>query len=327
MEKRFTRSFAAILLLVVFCAILAGCAGPFSRPEPPGRGEMNEPEPMPGNQQEPTITLYNNETDQKEDIELETYLQGVVAGEMDASWPREALAAQAILARTFTMKKVQEGGVESRNADASTNVEEFQAYAPEEINDRVKEAVEETRGLVATHNDKYINAWFHACSGGRTAASAIEGLDFRNEETPYIHSVEDPGFEMSPPENRDWKAEYSLSEVRIKLQNYVGQDPGAIEEIAVLEKGPSGRATKVKVGDLTVSGPSLRLALGSTVMRSTLFDKLEIEGGRLIAEGRGYGHGVGMSQWGAKALAEDGRSAAEIVAYFYKDIEIQKAWD
>ncbi len=327
MWKRCCRGLGVILLLAVFCVFIAGCAGPFARFEDPGQGERNEPKPLPGNQQEPTITLYNNETGQKESIEIETYLQGVVAGEMDTSWPKEALAAQAILARTFTMKKVQEGGVESRNADASTDVEEFQAYAPEEINQRVREAVEETRGLVATYQGDYINGWFYACSGGKTAASAVEGLDFRNEKAPYIKSVDDPGFEMSPPENRSWKAEFPLSEVRLKLQNYVGQDPGAIQKVEILEKGPSERLTKVKVGDLTISGPSLRLALGSTVMRSTLVDRLEIEGGRLIVEGKGYGHGVGMSQWGAKALAEEGRSAAEIVKYFFRDIEIQRAWE
>jgi stage II sporulation protein D len=320
MQKRPGRSFVAIFLVMAFCIMLVGCAGPSARPE------RQEPKPLPGNRQEPTITLYNDQTGKKEEIELETYLQGVVAGEMENSWPREALAAQAILARTFTMKKIQEGGVKARNADASTNVEEFQAYAPERINQRIKDAVQETRGLVATYQGNYINGWFHACSGGQTAASAVEGLDFRKEKAPYIKSVEDPGLKISPSENRSWKAEFPLSEVRLKVQNWVGKDPGVIDEVKIIEKGPSGRATKVKVGDLTFSGPSLRLALGSTVMRSTLFDKLEIQGGRLVAEGRGYGHGVGMSQWGARALAEEGQSATEIVKYFFRDIEIQRAW-
>lgn len=320
MRIKCRKSTTALLLLAFFCTFLAGCAGPQGRP---GR---EEPAPLPGNGREPTITLYKNDTGQVQKIKLETYLQGVVAGEMETTWPKEALAAQAILARTFTMKKIQEGGVKQHNTDASTDVEEFQAYAPERINKRVREAVEDTRGLVVTHQGKYINGWFHADAGGRTADSAVEGLDFRKEKAPYIKSVSDPGFKLSPPENKSWKAEFPLSEVRQKLQNYVGKDPGTIDGVKILEKGPSGRATKIKVGDLTISGPSLRLALGSTVMRSTLFDRLEVEGGRLVAEGRGYGHGVGLSQWGARALAQQGRSASQIVKYFFRDVEIQRAW-
>lgn len=315
--SRFLVTFAAMAVLFAF---LAGCAGPQARP---GRDPIRD---LPGKRQEPTISLYNNETGKVQKIKLETYLQGVVAGEMETNWPKEALAAQAILARTFTLKKIQEGGVKKHNTDASTDVEEFQAYMPEKINERVKEAVNETRGLVVTYQGKYINGWFHADAGGRTAASAVEGLDFRKEKAPYIKSVSDPGFKQSPKENKSWKAEFPLSEVRQKIQNYVGKDPGAIREVKILKKGPSGRATRVKVGDLTISGPSLRLAMGSTIMRSTLFTRLEIQGGRLVAEGRGYGHGVGMSQWGAKALAEEGRSAREIVKYFFRDVDIQRAW-
>lgn len=328
MRTRGRKFFVLFATMATLLAFLAGCAGPSARPDrqregAPGREQI---ESLPGNREEPTITLYNNDTGQVEKIKLETYLQGVVAGEMETNWPREALAAQAILARTFTMKKIQEGGVEKHGTDASTDVEEFQAYMPEKINKRVKEAVAETRGLVVTHQGKYINGWFHACSGGKTAASAVEGLDFKKEKAPYIKSVRDPGFKQSPEENRSWKAVFPLSEVRQKVQNWVGQDPGAIEEVRILEKGPSGRATKIKVGDITLSGPSLRLALGSTVMRSTLFNKLEVQGGRLVAEGKGYGHGVGLSQWGAKTLAEEGRSAEEIVRYFFRDVEIQQAW-
>lgn len=321
MRFRNIRILVTLLALTTILAFLTGCPGPNARP---GR---EEPERIAGAGEEPTITLYENDTGQVKEIKLETYLQGVLAGEMDTSWPMEALKAQAILARTFTLKKIEEGGVKKHNTDASTNEEEFQAYSEEKINERVKDAVEETRGLVVTHNGEYINGWFHADAGGRTAASAVEGLDFKKERAPYIRSVSDPGFEISPPENKSWEAEFSVSEARQKIQNYVGQDPGAITEAEILKRGPSGRATKVKVGDLTISGPSLRLALGSQVMRSTLFDRLEVEGGRLIAEGKGYGHGVGMSQWGAKALAQQGQSAPEIVQYFFRDVRIQRAWD
>ena len=112
----------------------------------------------------------------------------------------------------------------------------------------------------------------------------MEGLDYRQEKAPYIKSVSDPGFEISPPENKSWKAEFPLSEVRQKIQNWTGHDPGAIDQVKILEKGPSGRATKIKLGNVTLSGPSLRLALGSEVMRSTLLSRLEVQG-RLMKPG------------------------------------------
>ncbi|HHX95797.1 MAG TPA: SpoIID/LytB domain-containing protein [Clostridia bacterium] len=321
MRIRSSNFLVTVISLATVAIFLVGCAGPFARPGREG------PEDLPRKGKEPTISLYNKEKDQVEEMRLETYLQGVVAGEMENFWPTEALAAQAILARTFTLKKMEEGGVKEHNTDASTDEKEFQAYAADRINQRVKDAVEQTRGMVVTYDGKYINGWFHADAGGKTAASAVEGLDYRQEKAPYIKSVSDPGFEISPPENKSWKAEFPLSEVRQKIQNWTGHDPGAIDQVKILEKGPSGRATKIKLGNVTLSGPSLRLALGSEVMRSTLLSRLEVQGGRLIAEGRGFGHGVGMSQWGAKALAEQGQNAAEIVQYFFRDVRIQKAWD
>ena len=321
MQIRNSKVMITIISLAAMVFLLAGCAGPAARPL-----KERGPNAIPGNGSEPTITLYNKEKDQVEKVKLETYIQGVVAVEMDTAWPKEALAAQAILARTFTLKKIQMGGVKQHKTDASTDEEEFQAYAAEKINNRVREAVRETRGKVVLHNGQLINGWFAADAGGKTAASAVEGLDYRKERAPYIKSVSDPGYKISPPENKSWKAVLPLSEVRQKIQNWTGSDPGAIQEVKILEKGPTGRATKVKIGRLTISGPSLRLALGSQVIRSTLFTRLEVQGGRLIAEGRGFGHGVGMSQWGAKALAEQGKSAPEIIRYFYKDVNIQQAW-
>jgi len=311
------------LCLIFLAALALGCASPFS--SPPRQGDRI-PAPGDENAREPIITLYNKEKGKVEKIKMEKYIEGVVAAEMDTSWPIEALAAQAIIARTFTLKKIQEGGVKKYNTDASTDEQEFQAYDASKINDNVRKAVARSRGIVVTHNGKYINGWFHADAGGRTAASAVEGLNFTKEKAPYIHSVNDPGFKSSPPENRSWKAVFPVSEVRQKIQNSLGRDPGPIREVKILERGPSGRVTKVKVGNLALSGPSLRLALGSEVMRSTLLTQFKVSGGRLIAAGKGYGHGVGMSQWGAKVMAENGKSAEEIIKYYYKDVEIQKVW-
>ena len=94
----------------------------------------------------------------------------------------------------------------------------------------------------------------------------------------------------------------------------------------IVEKGPSGRATKIKFGDAVVSAPALRLALGNDKMRSTLLTGISLQGGNIVMQGKGYGHGVGMSQWGARALAEQGKSPQEIIKYFFKDVEIVREY-
>ncbi|MDS1030269.1 SpoIID/LytB domain-containing protein [Bacillota bacterium LX-D] len=276
---------------------------------------------------EPTISLYVNEKGQTQKIKLEEYLKGVVAAEMEPTWPREALAAQAIIARTFTLKKIAQGGVEAHGTDASTDVKEFQAYDPARINQNVIAAVDSTRGMVATYKGNYINGWFFADAGGRTSASAAEGLAYTKEKTPYIHSVEDPGFKITVPENKAWKAVFPLDQVRAAVQKLTGQNIGENPtKASVVQKGPSGRAVKIKIGNAVVGAPALRLALGNEQMRSTLLTGLMIANGKLVVTGKGYGHGVGMSQWGARALAEQGKKASDIVHYYFRNIKIERMW-
>ncbi|ATW26993.1 SpoIID/LytB domain-containing protein [Candidatus Formimonas warabiya] len=320
MKKYFLRLCA--LALIVFIGIAAaGCPSPGLKPK--GEDVKQRSQTY---KEEPTISLFVNETQKTQRIKLEKYIEGVVAAEMDPQWPQNSLAAQAILARTFTLKKIKDGGVKAHQTDASTSVEEFQAYDPARVNDRVRKAVRDTRGMVLLYQGEYINGWFHADSGGRTASSAVEGLDYRKEKTPYITSVKDPGQEITVPENKSWTARFSLDKVRAVVKDTAGNDPGRIQSAQITEKGPSGRAVKVKINNVTLSAPALRLALGNDEMRSTLIDKFAIENGQLVIHGKGYGHGVGMSQWGARALAEKGRSAQEIVKYWFKGVELKKVW-
>ncbi|NMB35534.1 MAG: SpoIID/LytB domain-containing protein [Firmicutes bacterium] len=279
-----------------------------------------------GKRQEPLISVYIAEEELVQEMPMEEYVAGVVAGEMDPSWPVEALAAQAILARTFTLQKIAEvGGVPQHNAHASTDIEEFQAFDAEKINDKVEKAVRSTRGMVACYKNNYIRAWFHAYAGPRTAL-ADEGLAFKYNP-PYIETVEGRGGKIVPPEEKDWSAEFDLEDVRNAVLEATGKDPGAITEVEVDCYGPSGRVATFLVNGQKISGPSLRLGLESTEMRSTFVDKLELTGENLCLSGTGYGHGVGLCQWGARAMAEEGCSAEEIVQYFYKKIRLVSLWD
>lgn len=302
-------------LLLCFLMWSSSC-GPEKRPLEPQGGR------------EPLISLYLTETGETKQIMLEEYLKGVVAAEMTPTWPQNALAAQAILARTFTLERIkEEGGVPARGTDASTAVEEFQAYDPTKINEAVREAVEQTRGEVVKHQGEYIKAWFFAEGGGLTAASAEEGLAYTKKPSPYIHSVSDPGVAITTEENKSWQVSFPLNKVRQSVQEVVGQDPGPLTKAVIVRRGPSGRVLTFKFNEVTLSAPALRLALGSEKMRSTLLTSFVIEGNNLVIKGKGFGHGVGLSQWGAKALAEQGKSAEEIIQYFFKDVEIVKEWE
>ena len=136
----------------------------------------------------PILQVYDVKDKSVKEMDLETYLQGVVAGEMKNDWPMEALRAQAILARTFVLKFTTEKESKYKGADISTDIEEAQAYSADEVNDRVKQAVESTRGMVLSSNGEFPYTWFHAHSGGTTAL-AKEGLGYDQEEPPYTESV------------------------------------------------------------------------------------------------------------------------------------------
>ena len=272
------------------------------------------------------ISLYMHETGEVAEIDLEEYVCGVVAAEMDVNWPQEALAAQAILARTFTLEKIQAGGVAARGTDASTDIEEFQAYDAAKINDNVRKAVQETEGQVVIHDGELIKAWFFADGGGVTASSAEEGLSYTKTPTPYIHSVEDPGADLADNENNQWEAKFTLEEVNTALSQIGEQPLDSLNEAGISATGESGRATTLALNEQQGGAVAFRLAIGSETMKSTLLEEINVADGVLYMKGRGYGHGVGMSQWGARALAEQGKSAQEIIGYFFQDIQIDEIY-
>lgn len=314
---RTNRWLTAVIVLIMVVVIVEGCAR---------MGPQRRPEGAP--QEEPTISLYRHETGATEYIKMEEYITGVVAAEMEPTWPENALAAQAIKARTFTMENIEAGRMqELRGTDASTDIEEFQAYDPTRINDRVRNAVSKTRGMVVTYQGRYVKAWFSACDGG-IVATAEEGLGYTGEPTPYLRAgARDNCLEITVPENRDWEVSVPLSRVRESVRSITGRDPGAINSVLIGRTGPSGRVEQFNINGVEVSGPALRLALGSTEVRSMLLSDVSIQGGNLLLRGRGFGHGVGLCQWGANKLAQEGKSPEEIIRFYFNGVEIPKLWD
>jgi len=314
------RIFKLVLVALILTGLVCGCAkGPQQKPV----------EPVPGApDQEPTISLYVKEQGVKKNIKLEEYLAGVVAAEMEPTWPENALAAQAILARTFTMENIKAQRVKKlHGTDASTDIEEFQAYNPSRINDQVRQAVASTRGQVITYRGNYVKGWFSACDGG-ISATAKEGLSYTKEPTPYINAgMQDGCLTETVPENQYWRVALPLQQVQAAVQEISGKDTGSFNTVRIVERGPSGRATKIQLGLATVSGPELRLALGSDKVRSMLLTSAQVQGNNLVLEGKGFGHGVGLCQWGANKLALEGKNPEEIIKFYYRNVDIQKLWD
>lgn len=313
--------YAALALIVIglgYWAWARTSPGPYARPAPNSKWTRAT--------SEPDIRVYRNDTGTIETMKFEKYIEGVVAAEMEPTWPLEALKAQAIIARTFTIEELERrGGVANLHpgADVSTSPEEFQAYNASRVNDNVRRAVQETRGQIITYQNRPVRAWFHADAGGQTA-TPTEGLGPGVKDVtdvPYLRSVKVP---WTAP-NTDWTATFSREEVRSATAK-AGRDPGSVTNVAIARKGPSGRAIDITVGGASVPAPELRKALGSTRMKSTLLTSITMDGDRVIMKGRGSGHGVGMSQWGAKALADQGKDARQIINYFYKGVRIAKLW-
>ncbi|NLL43562.1 MAG: SpoIID/LytB domain-containing protein [Firmicutes bacterium] len=281
-------------------------------------------------QEEPTISVYMNDTGQIREMKLEEYIAGVVAGEMFPDWPVEAYAAQAIFARSFTMDFISTGGVKDKyGADVSTSIEETQAFNPDAVTEEIKKGVEMTRGEVMTYDNRFVRGWFHAYSGGVTAR-AKEGLDYQEEEPPFTVTRELPENTHVPDEVKKWTVQYSAAELR-NLLSRTGLNVGDIQSLEITERGPTKRITEISVtgtqGEGKVSGPEFRLAVDSTKMKSTLVHDFTFENGVLTITGTGYGHGVGLSQWDAFMLAKDGKSPEEIVETFFEGIKIRKIYD
>ncbi|MGI6081519.1 MAG: SpoIID/LytB domain-containing protein [Limnochordia bacterium] len=314
-----SRGAAVVIMMLTASLILVGC----------GLGRRA------GLIEEPEVTVViNSETGETKTLPMEEYIKGVVAGEMGRSptvegeehdWPENAYGAQAILARSFAMEYL------SRHPDAriSTDVEEAQAYKPESITPIISKAVDKTRGEVLMDKDAYVTTWFHSYSGGKTATAA-EGLNHTEPENHTV-SVELPANEYVPEDRKRWSATFSLDEITGALATK-GISVGQVKDIRINKRGPSGRVTEFIIvgtdGETSMHGADFRLAVGVEKMMSTLVDEdgLSVDDQAMTLRGMGFGHGVGMSQWDAYKMAKEGRSPAEIVTHFFRNVSLQKRW-
>ncbi|MGM0471952.1 MAG: stage II sporulation protein D [Bacillota bacterium] len=253
-------------------------------------------------------------------LDLEDYLVGVVAAEMPATFELEALKAQAVAARSYLLSKMQGKG--SSQVTITNNINLDQAWMPKkellkQWDDlqywfKVLEAVNSTKGEFLTHRGQVITAVYHSASGSRTASAA----NVWGDKVAYLKSVENP-YETASPYN-NYIQEFSPAELQQKLRLATNQLTPA--EINVLKRSMSERVLQVKIGKQLLTGQEVRKKLG---LKSTNFT-CQLEDGKVRFITTGYGHGVGMSQYGANGMAKEGYDYLTILQHYYSQTEVKR---
>ncbi len=248
------------------------------------------------------------------ELSLGEYLAGVVSREMPEHFPAEALKAQAVAARTFTLRQMENG--KHWQADICTDSSCCQAWSAE-TNESAQQAVGETDGLVVVYDNALIEATYFSCSGGRTEpAVAVWG-----NELPYLQSVPSPGEEDAPRFMETVELESDLFAQRLLAvypqMKLWGTAP---QWFGQLRYTTGGGLAEVEIGGVAVTGTSLRKLFG---LRSTDM-KFAVNAERIQITTYGYGHRVGMSQYGAKAMAEAGAQFDEIIIHYYQGVELRR---
>lgn len=263
------------------------------------------------------------------EMDLGEYLTGVVRAEMPASFATEALKAQTVAARTYTLYKLQSGGNHGDAADICTNPACCQAYISkeaaranwgakaDEYEEKVENAVHSTDGETILYGGVPILAVFHSASSGLTRAS---GQVWTND-LPYLQAVSSPEPKEKIP-NYYSRAEFSTAEFKKQFSEaYPEADfsgkPSQWLGSAVVDE--AGSVDTLLVGGVKVKGSRLRGLLG---LRSACFE-WEVQGDTLVFYVRGYGHGVGLSQYGANEMAKQGANYREILTHYYTGVEIE----
>lgn len=247
---------------------------------------------------------------------LETYLYGVLPYEMSYTWPLEALKAQAVAARTYTLKTLE--GVKNQNFDVYSDVRSQMYKGGGKQYDSVKKAVDQTRGQVLTYEDKLFFTYYHANCGGAT--DDVRSWNFGAKSIKPLSGA------SCKYDSHSKSYKWAMNVARHKVESYaksVGLT-GALKSIKISRKTDTGRATnliiKTAKGSKTVPCGRFRLATG---IRSCKITKLDVRKNDVRFEGKGYGHGIGMCQDGANGMAKDGKNYRKILKNYYPGAEIK----
>lgn len=276
------------------------------------------------------VKLLHTKSNSVEEIELDTYLYGVVSSEMPADFELEALKAQAVVARTYTIYKITNNNKKHGDADICDDSTCCQAWISKEDRfsrweeskrqnnwDKIVNAVDSTKGKIITYDNKPINAFFHSNSGGTTE---IPINVWGGSGYPYLQAVQTAGEEGYS----QYSSEVTLSKEELmqkvkEKHNEVEIDWHLEDCIKIEEYTESGRVKTIKIGNINISGVEARALFG---LKSSNFELTKNQD-EIKFTVKGYGHGVGMSQTGADSMAKSGSNYEEIIKHFYTGVEIK----
>lgn len=280
------------------------------------------------------VRLLQHENNEIVELGLEEYVVGVVAAEMPASFSLEALKAQAVAARTYAVKRLQVSDPRIKNinvnADLSSDPAINQAWIStaemkkrwgklnyQNNKNKITRAVTETKGEVLIYDGQLIDPAYHASCGG---CGTENSEDVWKYEIPYLRSVP---CNNHPDGNKEAVNVFKMSDVNRILANGLSAIPAGktsinISSMKILEKTNSGRIKTILLSDQKISGSEIRSKLG---LPSTIFDMV-VEKDQIKFISKGYGHGVGMCQYGAGAMAKEGKNYLEILKYYYQGIKL-----
>lgn len=325
-------SYYIILFIIIIVIVIPGVIVRSCGPTLPGRysKEMKEKFEKSGN----IIALYINKSKKIEYIPLEEYIKGVVAAEMPASFDIEAIKAQAVAARTYAYKRSKKAGgmgcslhpkadvCDSIHCQAWINkkdmLKKWGIFSFYHYISKINQAVDATSGIIILYNDEPIDPLFFSTSNGRTENSE----DVFKNTAPYLRSVKSPGEEISPKFSAVVKIPVKkiVEKLKKKWPDIKIDDKKLENQLKVLEMSKGGRIKKMQVGNKTIKGSEFRMLFN---LNSADF-KWERSGNTIKFTTKGYGHGVGMSQYGANVMAKKGGDFKDILKYYYSDVELKR---
>ncbi len=276
------------------------------------------------------ISVYLHREEKTCEMDMEEYLVGVVAAEMPVSFEDEALKAQAVAARTFTARHLEAmGGTSCKKGkgEICSDSSCCQAYrSDEELKknwgidydkniEKVRSAVYETQGEIITYGGELIEALYHSNSGGMTEAA----VNVFSQGRPYLVSVKSPDSSASHGEKSvEISKKEFVKKINSKWEDASLEESKLKKSVKIISRYEGGRIEKIKVGNVSVSGKDMRKLFSLDSANFTL----EFTDDAVVITTYGFGHGVGMSQYGADAMASGGSSYSEILQHYYKNTEI-----
>lgn len=250
-------------------------------------------------------------------IELEDYIRGILYHEASHYWPMEALQAQAIVSRSYAVYQMQENKL--KNYDVTSDIYSQVYGGKTSERGRTNKAVDATLGQVLTYKDKVVPAYFHAVCGAHTEDASL----LWNTDIPPLKGLPCNFCRDSPHFN--WHYVLTLDEIEKNLVN-AGLKISGIKDIVISGKDKSGRITDLNIvsgkKDLKISAKDFRSIVGPNIIRSTKFSVNVIKHDAVF-EGVGWGHGVGLCQWGAYFMAKQGYSTKQILKYYYPGTDVK----